>query len=326
MNEELIKRIAQRYGVKAASIGSEQKGYRNRSWALVAPNATYNLILFKAEPGILARMRRADMVSGFLHNRGMPVRYRIGKIAKLSDGGTTRYCGLYNYLPGSTITWEGYSMEHIKTLGAAMAQMHTHMAQRTDMLLPNVVDEYQAIHARMARYFTDSNVQDALLRKLNMRMYIPLNTPKLLHVCKKLPNQRPLHMDFVRGNVLFKDKTITGILDFEKTAWGHPLFDIARTLAFLLVDCKYKPDYKIRRYFLHSGYQKRGGVQIAQRHVHVNDERWDMLERLVDMFLTYDLYKFLRHNPYEYLPQNEHFIRTVHILAKRGIVTYNEKN
>jgi len=137
---------------------------------------------------------------------------------------------------------------------------------------------------------------------------------RLLSGCCRLPDTQQLHMDFVRGNILFEDERITGILDFEKTAVGHPLFDVARTLAFLLVDCKYKTEDEIYRYFLQSGYHKRGAAKL--------DYYPGLLERLVEFFLLHDFYKFLRHNPYESLNDNEHFVRTVSILTRGGVLHY----
>jgi Ser/Thr protein kinase RdoA (MazF antagonist) len=114
----------------------------------------------------------------------------------------------------------------------------------------------------------------------------------------------------VRGNILFDDQArITGVLDFEKTAWGHPALDIARTLAFLLVDCKYKSEDKTRKYFLISGYNKRGPARTPGSS--------PLLEKLITTFLLHDFYKFLRHNPYESLRNNEHFVRTRDLLVQR---------
>jgi Ser/Thr protein kinase RdoA (MazF antagonist) len=166
----------------------------------------------------------------------------------------------------------------------------------------------------MQTYFAQAGVQKALKSKLH------ISTPKHLHDhllaldnLARTPGQQPLHMDFVRGNILFTPTTsqVSGILDFEKVAWGHPTFDVARTLAFLLVDCKYKTEPKIRKYFLHSGYNKRGKATFTGG---------ANLEKLIDMFLTYDFYKFLLHNPYESLPDNEHFVRTQALLHERNIV------
>ena len=45
-----------------------------------------------------------------------------------------------------------------------------------------------------------------------------------------------------------------------------------------------------------------------------------LLEPLLDAFLLYDFYKFLRHNPYESLSANEHFTRTRDLLLARRII------
>ena len=121
-------------------------------------------------------------------------------------------------------------------------------------------------------------------------------------------------MDFVRGNVLFEGSEVVGILDFEKTAYGPVQYDVARTLAFLLVDCKYKDEAAVRRYFLQSGYTKRGAATLTYYPT--------ILETLIELFLIHDFYKFLRHNPYESLKDNEHFTRTVSVLARNGVLHY----
>ncbi len=105
--------------------------------------------------------------------------------------------------------------------------------------------------------------------------------------------------------------TITGILDFEKTALGPKLLDIARTLAFLLVDCRFKQPEQVIKYFINSGYVKRGGQQLAYP---------GLIQPLVQYFLYYDFYKFLCHNPYQSLPRNQHFVRTKQFLLQFGLV------
>ncbi|HEX9153621.1 MAG TPA: hypothetical protein VF809_02260, partial [Candidatus Saccharimonadales bacterium] len=122
-------------------------------------------------------------------------------------------------------------------------------------------------------------------------------------------------------NILFSDEpyddalkvSISGVIDFEKTAYGHPLFDIARTLAFLMIDCKHKPADKVRKYFLGSGYIKRSSADLSSSYM-------SMLNPFIELFLFYDFYKFLRHNPYESLPDNEHFVRTVEFMLPRMLV------
>ncbi|HSX35159.1 MAG TPA: phosphotransferase [Candidatus Saccharimonadales bacterium] len=316
-------RILQLYGVKPVRFLGMQKGYRNESHAFeLADGERVNLILYKSEPDILPRIRRANAVADFLHDKGLPVRYTLDpRIITLKNGERVKYGALYAYLPGETIPWEAYTQTHIKALGEMMGRMHGLLAgyPATPQLQGHsVASEYARIAARMQRYFATPAVAQAIQEKLHLHIagarLAKLQT--VLAGCENLPHQQPLHMDFVRGNILFsREARITGVLDFEKTAFGHPLFDIARTVAFLLVDCKYKTEAQVRKYFLISGYNKRGGGTFK-----VTARALPLLEALVDLFLLHDFYKFLRHNPYEFLNQNEHFTRTVQQLQKRGLV------
>lgn len=106
------------------------------------------------------------------------------------------------------------------------------------------------------------------------------------------------------GNV-----AVSGILDLEKASYGHPVWDVARSLGFLLVDCP-KPADKIFRYFIQSGYRKRADQTIAL----------PLLNEALNIFLIYDFYKFLRDNPYESLAQNHHYQGTRDILTKIGML------
>ncbi len=302
-----------------------QKGYRNESHpAVLANGQRLNLIIYKSEPQIVTRIKNSNAIGDFLHTQGLPARSTADpRILRLA---AAKYAALYHYLPGETIPWEGYTQAHLKALGQAMGQMHRALQTMPPRpQLPNVAEEYEAIFARMQRYFAGPAVRQAVQAKLGLALNngaIP-RAQKLFAACWALPGQQPLHMDFVRSNVLFAvtpraeagaqpATAVTGIIDFEKTGQGHPALDLARTLAFLLVDCKYKDPPKIEKYFLHSGYAKRGQA-------HLRPSR-RLLGELITAFLLHDFYKFLRHNPYESLGQNEHFVRTRKELLKRDVL------
>jgi Ser/Thr protein kinase RdoA (MazF antagonist) len=323
----LVSKILDAYGVRYDRILPVQKGYRNQSFGVACPDGSMlNLILYKSEPGILLKIRAANVVSDYLAAQGFPARKTVSsKIVRLEAGGRIKYGALYEYLNGRTIPWEAYTKQHIKLLGRTMSGMHAALAGTgADMAgaeLPAVTDEYLAIVNRMRRYFDDESVRLALAAKLRLavgRSHIE-RFESLLVACAQLRHQQPLHMDFVRSNILFDNAgaqlRLTGILDFEKTAIGHPLFDVARTLSFLLVDCKYKTEADVRKFFLESGYNRRGATPLPRQLTA------KLLERLINLFLLHDFYKFLRHNPYKFLPQNEHFMRTHKLLLKRGVVT-----
>lgn len=328
MYQKLVPRALQIYNLPYDQIYPSQKGYRNEIHPIqLTDGQMVQLTFYKSEPGIVERVRRADGVAKFVASGGLPARLGFdSRMLTLTSARRRVYAGLYYYLPGSTIAWEGYTKTHLKLLGKTMSDMHAVLATAPLQDQPLVVDECLALLGRMASYFNSDGVKQAMADKLQFTVKLP--TPRygrLLEGCRSLPGAQQLHMDFVRGNILFAPASaddyclldglaITGILDFEKTAVGHPWFDVARTLAFLLVDCKYKTSAEIERYFVNSGYQKRGRASLPYFGV--------LLERLVDFFLMYDLYKFLRHNPYEALKNNEHFVRTEHMLAERGMLHY----
>lgn len=308
-----IPKILQLYGIAGGEFLAVQKGYRNQSHVIRLPGGELqNIIVYKSEPGITELIQNANAVGDFVAAAGLPARQTVGpRIVQLQAGTHQKYAALYRYLPGHTIPWEAYTKERIKNLGYTMGNMHAVLARFDARPLPDAAQQNTALNQRMHNYFNNAGVRKALRKKLAIAT-IRDDFAGLHEICHNLPNQQALHLDFVRGNVLFDGPHVCGIIDFEKTARGHRLLDVARTLSFLLVDCKYKTEPKIRKYFLQSGYKKRGGQVLAKPP--------EILEELVNFYLLHDFYKFLRHNPYESLSANHHFMRTAALLRKRGII------
>ena len=327
LNEKQLETVLRKYGHSFLRLVFVKSGYRNVSHVVETKNGLRcNFIVYKREDGIVERIRRVNNFSLHLRAAGVPVRAPLDtRIVQLSGSSNLRYGCLYSYEPGETIPWEAYSMKHIKLLGYALGKLHDAAGSYVGTL-SSVTQEYEGIVTRMERYFADADVASAMQEKLGLELnMLFVDFHRLLDAAEHMPGQQALHMDFVRGNVLFRPSqqddrfvvgglALSGILDLEKAAYGHPLFDIARTLAFLLVDCD-KQTEKIYKYFLQSGYIKRGGGSISSA-----SDLADTLEPLVTMFLTYDFYKFLRQNPYESLGKNHHFIRTRDILVLRKVI------
>lgn len=312
MKPATIRSCFAAYGLSPEHIASPTTGYRNKNYAATLQDGSQaNLIIYKIEPEIVKTIQRTNTVGNFLTSNSFPARTTINpKILRLRGNQQTAYASLYNYLPGETIPWEAYTQIHLKELGKTLGEMHK-LLESYDKVLPDAASQNMILNSRMRKYFSDPGVKNAAQNKLKLKVSKD-DFSKLHELCATLPNQQALHLDFVRGNVLFTGKQISGVIDFEKIARGHRILDVARTLAFLLVDCKFKSEEKIRKYFLESGYKKRGSQQLIKQP--------ELLEHLVDFYLLHDFYKFLRHNPYESLTENEHFVRTKMLLLKRGIL------
>jgi len=332
------------YDQNDISIQPTQSGYRN----LVVPIKTkatkpkkLALIFYKREPKVLEKIKLANLISNQLANIGWPTRQTISKnhqnILRLKNNKQSIYCCLYNYLNGHTIEWENYTKKHIKLLGQVLGYLHQDLAKiRTNS---KIIANKECSNLRlklleMNTYFNNKKIQHAIEQKLKLKMNNS-SFDRFSRLIKRLDLQKEsqiLHLDFVRGNVLFdnlsnchfdqrfvlklkkksttkKTLAITGVLDFEKAALGLPELDISRTLAFLLVDCKNKTPDKIFQHFLNSGYIKRAGNTKPNQ---------ALIKELIFMYLLIDFYHFLKHNPYEYLNQNQHFLRTRNYLLRYG--------
>lgn len=321
--QEVIQKILNFYGIVNFQIDSPSSGYRNTSYPITTDDKKFNLIFYKTEPGILTKIKNSNKVSNYLFEKGFPTRKSVNKILRVKSGSRIYYVCLYNYLEGETIPWEAYTKEHLKLLGGMMSKMHSSLESLNSKIFPNAINELEILNSEMIKYFSEPNVKRALEQKLNLEINVKLHSFHKIFERLKLMQSQPLHLDFVRGNVLFKSTksentselkslNISGILDFEKTAFGPRIVDIARTLAFLTTDCKYKSESKIRKYFLISGYQKRGETKLPNL---------KYLDLLLRFYWFHDFYKFLKHNPYEYLYLNEHFIRTIEILKREKLLT-----
>lgn len=326
MVDKALPELAKAFGLDVKRYLPMQSGYRNKNFPLLlADNSVVNLIIYKREPGMANTIRSANRIGKFLYDSGFPARRALDdRILSLYAPPSEQYAAVYVYLPGKTIPWEAYTMAHLKSLGQTMSNMHALLMSRPQGGLSDISEVYSPIIKRMGKYFEDVNVVKATQDKLGLAINEATFSEhkKLMQISKHLPGGQPLHMDFVRSNILFAENSseVTGVLDFEKAAYGAPVFDIARTLAFLLVDCKYKTEAQVRKYFLKSGYSKYGSAEFNPQNVRIGGQTVDLLERAIDMFLFYDFYKFLRHNPYESLHKNEHYVRTANLLVARGVI------
>jgi len=327
MPEEVIRDMGRSYNLDILELLPAQSGFRNTSYPLKLRNGEIvNIIVYKTEPNTVQIIRNTHLVGNYLAEKGFPSRQSLQKrILKLHSPLGDKYAALYSYLPGETIPWEAYTMDHIKALGKTMSDMHYLLTGITSQPegIPTIQDVLHQQITLMLSYFTQSGVRSALRHKLELEFNTQIlkRLDEIIDATTRLSSQL-LHMDFVRSNILFKPDTsqIVGVIDFEKVAYGPRVFDAARTLAFLLVDCKTKTADKVRKYFLVSGYHKRGHMTFTNTRLLFHNRSISLLDELVTYFLLYDFYKFLKHNPYEYLPQNEHFVRTRDLLLKKEML------
>ena len=333
MRLELL--LKKKYNYKVESIKKLVGGYRNTCFQIHSGDEKLLLVIYKREEGIKQTIKNAHTVAKFLSQSNFPVRIpkstNTGKeYIRIKGKDGYHFVSLYNYLEGRTIPWEAYTRRHLKSIGKTLSDMHHNLQQIRNKhqqisQLPKWEEITEAEIVAMKKYF--KKVEPWIEKKLEVK----LDWEKLEKIFKRLiPDVitfRPniLHYDFVRGNILFSQRLnkkldvypITGILDFEKVCIGPEIADIARSLAFLIIDCKFKDEVTVRKRFLISGYERRGKSKLP--FAGVEDP---VLDNLLCFFWLRDFWKFLVHNPYEDLYINEHYVRTRDRLVESGILVY----
>lgn len=325
--QQIMYKVLGLYGCVPQSPPVVAKGYRNLSFACKTNSGWVNLIIYKDEPGIKQTIRQANSIGDFLSNHGYPARHSLdGRVLLLKSSNSSRLACLYNYLPGNTIPWEAYTRRHIRQLGLKMAEMHQILDAYSSAELPIASRQMTNQLEIMVNYFASANVKKAMSDKLKLILNTDVlsQLQSVIEQTSNWPIQIPLHLDFVRGNILFSGvngrPSLSGVIDFEKSAVGSPLIDIARTLAFLMVDCKYQAPADINRNFLYHGYQACLN-NFLDKQAEISREIFNQrLTELINYFLIHDMYKFLKHNPYESLQANQHYLRTVKLAVHKGLL------
>lgn len=329
--------VRENYGLKVREVRKLEGGFRNQCFRLISDKGKFVLIIYKNDKDIKTIIQNAHLVAKFLSEKNLPTRIPIvterGREYfryKFADG--YHYAALYNFLEGETIPWEGYTRRHLKSIGKTLSDMpYTFLKFQNSQLqlIKTKLPKWKGITrnemSAMRKYFKE--VEPWILKKLK----VSLNWKGIQKTFGSIEQQiersneqeNILHYDFVRGNILFSRKLnkaldiypIIGILDFEKVCLGPEVADIARTLAFLIIDCKFKDEETIRKRFLLSGYDKRGKNKLP-----FSEMNNPFLESLLKFFWLRDFWKFLVHSPYEYLYMNEHYVRTRDRLVKVNLL------
>ncbi|MEP7104164.1 MAG: phosphotransferase [Candidatus Dojkabacteria bacterium] len=324
----LLTQLSKRYNLKFVLYEYfPSKGYRNLPLKLKTKSKSYTLIIYRNHEDIHNIISNANEFSEYLHNHNFPSRKIIRTIKgeseiKLNGKSRKYFACLYEYIEGETIPWEAWTRKHLILLGKSMSEIHNIGKDFPLMKLSSVEKVLEQQLKSLDSYLFDHKIQKTLQSKLNINIdetNFKIFHTKLEKILKetKDSSKTTLHMDLVRGNLIFENKAkelkLSGVIDFEKVTKGSSIYDIARTFAFLLTDCKYKTDREIIYNFLYLGY-------LDSRRTEFNKEFKNDLPILVNFFWIYDFYKFLKHNPYENLNRNEHFVRTVARLRKSRIL------
>lgn len=280
-------------GQKQISVFAIEQGFMNNVYKICIGDKSYIAIFYNKNRynNSYAKnfLEEINNICLFLKSNSIPCRVTNNQIVQV-DG---RFLGIYDFIEGKTLSWEAYTRRHLTSLSETMNKMHTVLQDyKGTRYIPSWNDYLPIDYKKLHKYYTEN------LPTIETKLGIKIEIEKIESLYKNIinrpvSNKQLVHMDFVRGNILFDNNyKITGILDFEKMLIGDTQLDRARTYAFLVVDCKYKTKEQIDYYF----------------------GKGD--KNLVEYFWLRDFWKFLSCNPYESLSQNEHYQGTLLQLKK----------
>ncbi|MDD3648130.1 MAG: phosphotransferase [Candidatus Dojkabacteria bacterium] len=355
--KKLIKDVIKKnYNIDVEKVVRLEGGFRNDCFRIETRAQKYVFIIYKREKCVKTCIQNAHLVAGLLQKKGFSTRVLVKTILnddvfKIRVFKEFHYCALYNYLEGLTIPWEAYTRRHLKSMGKTLSDMH-HALQEIPMTKSPVCRQAGNYQLKINNQFQITQLPNwtEITRKeihemrkylekvepwIEKKLKVKLSRKKIEQVFKSTLKLSPpeagpplaeaiLHYDFVRGNILFSNKLdkkldiypIVGILDFEKVCIGPVIADVARSLAFLIIDCKYKKEETVKKRFLISGYNRRGKNKLSLKYINSS-----LMMHLLSFFWLRDFWKFLEHNPYEYLYMNEHYVRTRDRLAAGGLLS-----
>ncbi len=142
----------------------------------------------------------------------------------------SRFSGslIYRGVRGQSIPWSDYTLGRICRATCYLEKIH-----RAGQNFPG--------KSRLARIALPSEVQISSSGDETLSGY-RINYKALLQIWRRLSRaclngpETVLHGDFGRGNIIFDDDKIAGVIDWESMAWGNPLFDLGRFGGYLLLD------------------------------------------------------------------------------------------
>ncbi|MBD3329774.1 phosphotransferase [Candidatus Dojkabacteria bacterium] len=332
INEILMKNYPKQIEGEVIEIEELEQGYMNLVFRIGSEKTSYICIIYNRNRYNDSKAQRylskSYQAAEFLSQNKIPVRTAYknrngGLISRADFGdGKQRLFGLYKFLSGSTIPWESYTRRHLRSLGRTLNQIHRTWAEYENATGDFVKwNEYIEKDSKsMLEYFN----RNEKFIKIKLGVKLDFSAYDLLIKSIQTTFQtgfQLIHCDFVRGNILFSQKKlpkvypITGVLDFEKVMAAPIQVDLARTLAFLLVDCKYKTREEIIKYFITEGYLWKVEKGIPDSKLNFNE-----IQKLVNYFWMRDLWKLLQCNPYEDLSLNFHYDKTVQKLIKQKLI------
>ncbi|CAM3179258.1 phosphotransferase [Paenibacillus lupini] len=262
---DLFARCEKQFNFQIHAAEPIKLGWLNKKWILHTNKGKYVLKKyhnnrFKSVDTLRIALTQQHRLSQMMFPSPVLLEWE-GEILHADESGE-RYI-LMQYCEGSGIAPGMADRSHMYSLGRIIGQLHHHLNDGTLSGKSEPDFMPHAVEARLAHW--DDVIEQAVqmnkphlvpIMELQKKMTQSLNLPALQQACRQGWAHRDLWMD----NLLFREETVSAVLDFDRLNFDYLDFDIARAIlsgAFL----EGQLDFGKTKAFL-QGYQETAGFEV----------------------------------------------------------------
>lgn len=238
MDKKILSDIRNSYKIEIKSDIQINGGWKNRLWKATDGTRDYIVKSYSTERFTKAKLQRIEEAlqrQTQLEGGNVPFPHIYlyeGKAIRFLDEET--YYMVMDLAPGRNETAETITLSQLESLGSVCAGIHKGFAQ-----LPNLpANGAEDILGRLEKHFQrqrqgfsdDSPVEYQKTLQRGEEILKDLSADAFDRIPRGCA-----HEDFTPDNLLFDEKGVTAVLDFDRNCYGYPLHDVGRAvLSFAL--------------------------------------------------------------------------------------------
>ncbi len=208
-------------------------GLDKLNFAVHAPEGFF-IWQLSAKPLDSERYLLLEKLAEHMGQRGIATRHLAAPATIPLTQSGFRWMAVYRGVAGQSIPWSDYSKRQIISATKYLAEIHE--AGRSFAGRNSLVP----LGARLDRWPEKAAAAEWPGYKVNQAALTQIKT-RLTALSHDQAASTVLHGDFGRANIIFQEESVSGVVDFDRAVFGHPLFDLGRFTSYLLLDTQLPP-------------------------------------------------------------------------------------
>lgn len=256
-------------------------GIQNVTKKVTTTTGEYVVKNYQRSSGDAARLAEVLRIIQLLHQAGAPIPHIVPTQDKklfvpIEDSSYYAFA-VTEFLNGVLIFYDDIDLSHAQEAGRALAALHEVIEglDTSTIKLPSALEVSQRINVlstNLEDYFSNNylKLNPSLLESLRSHWLVVREALLELNT-KNIQQNRVIHGDFIRGNLLFEDSKICGILDFDAMRCGSFDEDVSGAVFQWFWDERKMFAYEDMRDAIMAGYCSQIGASSCPIEVSVVD-------------------------------------------------------